>query len=119
MKLPATFGQDWSRDGLVEKSPGNTGKRTWWLAQILQAIPPTFWESYLSAGPTALLEMLPDNEWQATVVYGWLKAALIYKTPNWPMPLWKWWQDYYLSLKKKYLASEAIHVQLLQCMSRE
>lgn len=96
VKIPTTFAEDWLRDGLIEKAPGQISQRGWWLVQILEAIEPTFWEIHLGASPTALLSQLPlDHEWAVQLVEGWSKAALNFRTQHWLPPLWSWWYEHY------------------------
>lgn len=95
LALPAAFDKDWQRDGILEKPSSRLGQRAWWLIQILAAIPPTFWETNLGAGPTELLAHLPDNEWKVNVIDGWSQAAVRYNASGWLIPLWNWWQEYF------------------------
>ncbi|MGH2509350.1 MAG: DUF5691 domain-containing protein, partial [Ktedonobacteraceae bacterium] len=99
LELPAAFGKDWQRDGILEKPSSHFGQRAWWLIQILAVIPLTFWESHLGAGPSELLARLPDNEWKVNVIDGWSKAALLYHASDWLLPLWNWWQEHFEQLE--------------------
>ncbi len=118
LELPATFGKDWQRDGIVEKPSSHFGKRAWWLIQILAAIPPTFWETNLGVGPTELLSLLPDNEWKGNVIDGWSKAAISYNASGWVMPLWNWWQEHFEQQDKKHMTDSSAREKLFQFMSQ-
>lgn len=119
LELPAAFGKDWQRDGIVEKPPSNTGKRAWWLVQILALIPPTFWETHLGAGPAELLELLSDNEWRVNIVEGWSKAAVSYRAFGWATPLWNWWLAPDDRRAGKRITDDALRENLMKCMSQE
>lgn len=117
--VPATFGKDWQRDGIVEKSSSHFGKRAWWLIQILGAVPPTFWETHLGAEPTELLRRLPDNEWKFNVIDGWSKAVLLYHASDWFRPLWDWWQEHPEQLTQYFLTDADILEKLIQAMPQQ
>lgn len=93
VKLPAaTIAKDWLRDGIIEEPPVRSGKRIWWLQQVLACVPLTFWETYLGTGPKKLIELAAvDDKWRSTLIGGWVEAAVHFHAPNWLLPLWQWW----------------------------
>ncbi|HEU5378456.1 MAG TPA: DUF5691 domain-containing protein [Ktedonobacteraceae bacterium] len=113
---PTAFAKEWLRDGVTEKPPGKLGERSWWLIQILSAIPPTFWETHLEAGPTELLELLAGTRWQVNIIDGWSRATVTYSAPAWVMPLWLWWQEHYGKHAGKAISDYTVREQLLKCL---
>ncbi len=93
---PDVFAADWARDGLIEKSPQKLDKQVWWLLQILGCIPLTYWETAFASPlePTELLTLVTEHTWATSVVEGWSRAAIVYKTSSWQKVLWDWWLVY-------------------------
>jgi hypothetical protein len=60
------------RDGIADAgAPSGTGRRTWWLIQLVGATPLTFWTSELGLSPADAVQQAQQRE----LVEGWVLAA--------------------------------------------
>jgi hypothetical protein len=60
------------RDGIVDAgAPSGTGRRTWWLIQLVGATPLTFWTGELGLSPADAVQQAQQRE----LVDGWVLAA--------------------------------------------
>ena len=96
------------RDQIVETSPhtwgsvSETGKKAWWLRQMLEAIPPNYWTNVWDASPQDILaaaarsywnwetqneymlEAVAQINWNTTILIGaWAMATVEYADPVW------------------------------------
>jgi hypothetical protein len=118
VSLPENPGDDWKRDGLSEKSPNNLGQRAWWMVQVLEKIPPAFWETQFALEPQALVAAIAKDEWATSVIDGWSRAAVTYRASNWSRPLWQWWETHPGEIKKGIVTNHAIRYDLLKLMEQ-
>lgn len=81
--LPEELGDDAVRDGIVAKPPGGTGRKAWWLRQLVAAVPLPWWEETVGADPPALIARAPLPEVRA----GWVDAAGRHGEPRWAAAL--------------------------------
>lgn len=72
------------RDGMIEP-PRNkkTGKKAWWLQQMLEVIPPDYWTNHWEAPPEDLLEAAIKSDWKTALINGWSKATEQYAHSAW------------------------------------
>jgi hypothetical protein len=87
--LPATFDPAWADDGLTEKPPPGTGKRAFWLTQIVALVPPAHWERRFGATADVLVKAVGDGEWADDVLAGWTDAAVRFQARAWADHLWR------------------------------
>jgi hypothetical protein len=71
------------KEGLDEKPPAGTGKRAWWLRQILGVIPPAHWSQKLALAPEQLIAGLEDSDYRDDVIDAWLAAAPRFGDSDW------------------------------------
>jgi hypothetical protein len=90
-KPPATFDPAWARDDITEQAPGGTGKRAWWLMQLLVYVPPAYWLDRLGASPEQLAAAAGKTDYEAALIEGWSRAALLHQDAAWAPALWEWW----------------------------
>ena len=87
---PAAFVAAWADDGLVEKPLPGTGKRAFWLTQILSSVAPAHWEQRFGASADTLVKAATqDDEWADAVLAGWTEAAVRFDARPWAEPLWR------------------------------
>jgi hypothetical protein len=68
------------RDGIADAgAPPATGRRAWWLIQLVGATPLTFWTGELGLAPAEAIERAS----QAELVEGWVVAASRHGDPEW------------------------------------
>ncbi|HEV7130085.1 MAG TPA: DUF5691 domain-containing protein, partial [Ktedonobacterales bacterium] len=91
IKLPKALDPAWVRDGIVEQPPRGTGKRAWWLMQLIAAVPPAHWRERFGQPPADLIAACQSTDWTAALLEGWSRAALAHKSAEWIVPLWQWW----------------------------
>jgi hypothetical protein len=71
---------DARRDGIVDTgAPPATGKRTWWLIQLVGATPLSFWTGELGLTPAQAVQQAAQPE----LVQGWVVAAGRHGDPVW------------------------------------
>jgi hypothetical protein len=85
---PAAFVREWTDDGIIEKAPAGTGKRAFWLRQILSLVPPTHWEQRFGATAESLVHATSEDEWSNTVLAGWTDAAVRFEARGWANQIW-------------------------------
>jgi hypothetical protein len=87
---PDAFVAAWADDGVSEKPPPGTGKRAFWLSQILSFVAPAHWERRFGAGADALVKAAATHdEWADAVLAGWTEAAVRFDARPWAEPLWR------------------------------
>jgi hypothetical protein len=91
IKLPKALDPTWVRDGIMEAPPRGTGKRAWWLMQLIAAVPPTHWQERFGLAPADLILACQSTEWTTALMEGWSRAALAHQSAEWIEPLWRWW----------------------------
>lgn len=71
--------KDWERDGISIKPPSYIkGVKGWWLQQMVELSPLTFWMQALDKTPEQLWEWSKRRDWKTPLRQGWL-AALAYQ----------------------------------------
>ena len=70
------------RDGILAEPPRGTGKKAWWLQQMLGIVPPSYWCQHWQTTPQTLLQSA-DSKWQATMVKGWVDAVRNHQDADW------------------------------------
>jgi hypothetical protein len=84
VKLPPDrFEPAWGRDGVVEKPEARTGRRQWWLQQMLAAIPPAHWSSKWNLTPQECVAATAKNEFEDVLLQSWQIAAGRNPDPAW------------------------------------
>jgi len=94
--LPEAIDAAARRDGIVDAgAPPATGKRTWWLIQLVGATPLTFWADELGVSPAAAVRQAtpvfegkrpPTGGFPSKtpeLVQGWVRAAGRHGDPVW------------------------------------
>jgi Family of unknown function (DUF5691) len=90
---PESFDPAWADEGLVEEPPAGReiGRRQWWLAQTIAAVPPAHWERRLSAPAATLVAAAAAHEFCDVLIDGLTTAALAHGSSAWIEPLWQVW----------------------------
>lgn len=88
--LPATHEKSWERDGIPAKPRQGMGERSWWLMSIVASTPPAHWVERFGISPADLIAAAID-EHGADVLEGWSRAAILYDTRDWILPLVETW----------------------------
>lgn len=81
--LPQACTPDMARDGIVEKPSSSMGKRAWWLAQTIAAVPPGYWTDTLGLPPAQLIALAAATEHADALVAGWAHAAARHHDGDW------------------------------------
>ena len=71
------------RDGVQPTPPPGAGERTWWLAQILAAVPPRTWTDAWGVSAPRLIELARESEWAEPLADGWARATLRARDVAW------------------------------------
>ncbi|GGK67215.1 hypothetical protein Sme01_09780 [Sphaerisporangium melleum] len=83
---PADCDAAMERDGVRPRPPGGTGRRSWWLQQVVAHTPLAFWTGHF--GRTAKqIVALNTGEWSREVRLGWERAAVLQNDPTWARAL--------------------------------
>ena len=91
--LPAeTFDAAWEREGIVESAPAAAGRRQFWLAQMISAVPPSHFAERFQLAPAELLAVAGAHDLGSVLLDGWTAAALRYAARDWYAPLWDGWR---------------------------
>jgi hypothetical protein len=92
-KPPMAVDAEWERDGLTEKVGQGAGQRTAWMTQVLERVPPSYWEAHFDMTPEALIAATTGSKWRVNIVEAWTDAAGRFKERAWAAPLWRFWLD--------------------------
>jgi hypothetical protein len=102
------------RDGVESKSaPVMLGQKSWWLAQMLAAIPPQVWSDKWRETPAILIAAAHKNDDKKAILLGWAIAARRHKDPVWLEALAQYWlsqQDSYTFLAEAGLFRAFHHI---------
>jgi hypothetical protein len=93
LKLPTECDEAMSRDGIEPKPLTGLGERTWWLTQIIAAIPLTFWQPYCQSDPAQMLTLLQKHESERPIVEALGLAAIRQQKTDWIRAILQWWID--------------------------
>ena len=88
---PEKYEKSWLGEGIVETPPSGVGRRQWWLAQLLAAVPPNRWTERFSCRPELLVRAAQAGEHAAALLDGWSSAVLRFGAAEWAAPLWDAW----------------------------
>ena len=83
--------KEWERDGLSTQQPRGVGKRSWWLTQVLEYVPPAHWERTFGATPQDLITAAATTEYESALIEGWTVATQRFDAVAWVRPLFDWW----------------------------
>lgn len=83
VELPAACDKAMQRDGIEPKPRPGIGERTWWLQQMLAAVPPSFWTARWETDAAAVLGAARAGEEGPWLVRGWTDATLRYRDAAW------------------------------------
>lgn len=90
---PEPFDPSWERDGVAETPPYGSGRRQFWLAQMVSAIPPELWTTRFGAKPEALLKAALQHDLGGVLLDGLTSAALRFGAKDWYAVLWDGWVE--------------------------
>jgi hypothetical protein len=79
--LPETCDEAMQRDGIDSKPRAGTGEKTWWLIQLVAAVPLVHWQE--TAPPADWLDAASRTEWDALLLEGWAWAAARQQDAHW------------------------------------
>ncbi|MCX7783950.1 MAG: DUF5691 domain-containing protein [Meiothermus sp.] len=106
--LPEQFEKDWPRDGIEQKSvPYGMGEKAWWLQQIVERVPPSWWGEPEQWIPS------PDKEWRDVLRKAWLNATLRFKDAHWATVLMAHLDDHNAAALIAVLAKAEVEAQTL------
>lgn len=85
---PEKFDPDWEKVGLVEAAPHGTGRRQWWLTQIMSAVPPDHWLTRFGTTADAIVSAVLVHEFASALLDGLATATVRFGGPSWVRPLY-------------------------------
>lgn len=72
---PQDFDKSWERDGIEERAASGTGKRAWWMRQILSAAALSVWTEALGLEPAGVLEAIAGDDYFGLALEALSEAA--------------------------------------------
>lgn len=92
---PETLPDDWIADGILEKPPQGRGQKSYWVEQIVAAVPVTAATAQFSSSPTELINAILNDDFAHSVITGWTISVSRHESSEvqqlWFEPLWKYW----------------------------
>ena len=73
--LPLEYKAEWTRDAIEETPPQGIGAKSWWLQQMVAAMPLSCWETAGECTPKDLIAAVSASEHKVLLLRGWLQAA--------------------------------------------
>jgi hypothetical protein len=83
VQLPAECDKGMKRDGIEPKPGYGFGERTWWLHQMIAAVPPAFWTAHWGRSAADLLAGAQASQDGDTLVAAWTDAAVRVRDAEW------------------------------------
>lgn len=83
--FPETCDAELIRDGVEAKPPrGKTiGEKTWWLLQMLEIVPPSFWGQAWNKPADELLDIAAQGDWRELLHEAWFTATMRHRQVEW------------------------------------
>jgi hypothetical protein len=82
--LPVECDKSMLRDGIEPKPPqAQIGERSWWLQQMLAAVPPSYWSQRWSRSPADLVKAAGRGEWRELLLMAWAAASARHRDVTW------------------------------------
>ncbi len=91
--LPQTCDREMVRDGIQEQPPAGLGQRSWWLLQMLGAVPPATWSLAWEESPSRLVALAGKAEHGPVLLDGWSQAAARHRDGEWAEALLHCWDS--------------------------
>jgi len=113
---PQEFDKGWEKDGMQEKPPPGTGKREFWMTQVMERIPPSHWEDHFHVPVAQLIAAAAEDDFGIALLTAWSKAAQYFQCGEWLSALsdfWVHWDDD----KKKSKEHGIAQSQLLELLA--
>ncbi len=89
--LPEALDESMMRDGVGDARPLSSfqqvGERSWWLLEIVRAVPPDWWGQEYGLAPRDLVKLVRKSEWETVLGEGWLTAAARHPSLEWSTAL--------------------------------
>jgi hypothetical protein len=76
VELPVACDKAMQRDGIEPKPPYGTGERTWWLQQMIAAVPPSVWSAAWGMDAAACIQAARAGGEPGTLVRAWTQATV-------------------------------------------
>lgn len=73
--LPDQFAPEWARDAVEETPPPGIGAKSWWLQQLVAAVPLAHWEATGACTAADLIAAVESSEHRQLLLHGWRIAA--------------------------------------------
>lgn len=98
VKLPKECDEALAHDGVIADPPKGTGKRVWWLSQILAAVSPAHWSAAWHLTPAALIALAdaagdPPGDHAELLLAAWAAAAARHRDAAWADALLQRWSQ--------------------------
>jgi hypothetical protein len=86
--LPDRWEDSMQHDAIEEKPPQGLGEKSWWLYQMVRAVPPERWESHLQLSPERCVAAFADSEFGSSALLPAIAdSALRHRDARWAKPL--------------------------------
>lgn len=81
--LPKQLEDGARRDGIEEQPPRGTGKRAWWLKQMVAVVPPSRWEARWGASPAEIVRAAVRSDFAEVLVTALASACATHPNAAW------------------------------------
>jgi hypothetical protein len=81
--LPKQLEDAARRDGIEEQPPRRTGKRAWWLRQMVAVVPPSRWEARWGASPAEIVRAAVRSDFAEALVAALASACATHPNAVW------------------------------------
>lgn len=85
LEAPAAYDAAWKADLIEEAKPKGhgMGERAWWLYQIVQRVPLSWWEAQTGMKPAECLAWAQKSDWKDELLQGWAEAQAAQRRVEW------------------------------------
>ena len=120
LDLPEEMDTAWVRDGILPtpKESYRGGMKASWVAQMIERIPPEYWEKHFQLAPRGFITAFVNSRWNSLVLPALLESCLRHRDSSWAEALvrhWfkmeekKWWQNRQAAELMALLSKEAFN----------
>ncbi len=81
--LPNTLTDEMIRDGIKKAGPTGKGEKSFWLSQMVSAVPLDVWVDHLKASPAELIQAAIQADWKDLLIGAWAAAACTQQNTVW------------------------------------
>ena len=107
--LPNSDDKNLIRDGINPKQKGGSANpKVNMLVQMIQVVPPTFWEKHLVSSPIQIIQLFAESDSSMLLTNALVASTVLHKTENWMAAFLGFWLTQFHTKAGQSLKMEAL-----------